>query len=488
MGGRLPEIKHEVRDDGPVVAGTPVPLESDQQPSFIGSGGKIFLGLFLLSFFLRSLRVNQGLGFDEIFSLQFFWNQSWTEIVTRMPLPNNHPLYSLLAHLFLRLLGESEWVLRLPSLVLGSLTPPLLFLVGRRWLGERVGILAGVLMSIGFWPLWRSTDARGYGPMVFFSLLATGIFLDLSVRFRLRSALAFVLASIAAVYFHLYAGFMAAAFGVVSIGLAARERGDKKLAATCLIAAGLSALLYLPFVPDLSNYMASRGKVIHQAGHAVSLSLLKEVFLDWPLGPYLRSLSWPMTALAAVGVAAAWRKSKPLVEIHALALAAALIVPALVSAFVFRRFYCFSSPAFFLFVAAGAVTLWGWLDKKSPGVGALAPALVVGLVLIGTVQFYRYEKYPSRSAAEWIAENAPETRTMTLGLNRQVMPYYLPEVELLPDAPLDPKRLAGGILIVRDPACLGSRDSGVLRDFCRPPVEFRSSGYRNRDIFLYLCD
>ena len=179
-----------------------------------------------------------------------------------MPLPNHHPLYSLAAKACIALLGEKEWVVRLPAFIAGSLTPPLVYLVGERWIGRRTGILAGVFFVLGFWPLWFSQDARGYAFMIFFSLLATHLFLALSERFSRRDAVIYLLAGVAAIYSHLYAINVLAGH-LLAAAMVARKAGIKpalRLGALSLSALAASALLYAPFIPDPAPIQLDSGE------------------------------------------------------------------------------------------------------------------------------------------------------------------------------------------------------------------------------------
>ncbi len=101
----------------------------------IKDDGRLNLALaaltFVLAATLRLIGLRQGLWLDEIMSVREYFHAPWIVLVTRVPTPNHHPLYSLMAKPCILLLGEKEWTVRLPAFVLGSLTPPLLYLRGR---------------------------------------------------------------------------------------------------------------------------------------------------------------------------------------------------------------------------------------------------------------------------------------------------------------------------------------------------------------------
>lgn len=73
-----------------------------------------------------------------------------------------------------RLLGpDNDLSYRLPAAILGTLTVPLLFLFGRRYLGTGIALVAATALALSEWHLVFSRMARMYAPLVFF-FLATG--------------------------------------------------------------------------------------------------------------------------------------------------------------------------------------------------------------------------------------------------------------------------------------------------------------------------
>ena len=93
------------------------------------------------------------------------------------------PLYYLLLRLWLPLAGISEFALRFPSALFGVMAVALIARIGRdlvrlalpsagRLTESRVGLLSGFLAAIAPVLIWLSRDARMYGPLVTWTLLA----------------------------------------------------------------------------------------------------------------------------------------------------------------------------------------------------------------------------------------------------------------------------------------------------------------------------
>lgn len=133
------------------------------------------IGLLLITVIGTGLRIYrlgyQSLWYDEILTFlsssgTFTHVLFQTEIETYIL-----PLYYLVVHAFLYL-GEEDVILRIPSLIFGSLSIPLFFLVVREILGAETGVLASFLLAISPFHIFFSQEARPYAMFLFLCLLA----------------------------------------------------------------------------------------------------------------------------------------------------------------------------------------------------------------------------------------------------------------------------------------------------------------------------
>lgn len=79
----------------------------------------------------------------------------------------NPPLYFLLAWASEKLGGDSAQMLRLASLVAGVATIPLVYLLGKRTVSRRVGVIAAALAALAPFLIHYSAEARPYSLLVF---------------------------------------------------------------------------------------------------------------------------------------------------------------------------------------------------------------------------------------------------------------------------------------------------------------------------------
>lgn len=138
----------------------------------------------LLAFAIRSHGLGaQSLWWDESLSLyrsqetlagnlanHITLTDGQTEVVT---VDNHPPLYFLLLSATTRLLGDSEFALRVPSLFFSVLLAPLVFAIGKRLVGERAALLAALLTALSPMLLWYGQEARMYTMAPFLALLST---------------------------------------------------------------------------------------------------------------------------------------------------------------------------------------------------------------------------------------------------------------------------------------------------------------------------
>jgi mannosyltransferase len=82
------------------------------------------------------------------------------------------PLYYVLVWLWSRVFGASEAGLRSFSALCGTLSIPVMWLLGKRLVSERVGLVAALLTAVSPILFWYSQEARSYSLLVLLSALS----------------------------------------------------------------------------------------------------------------------------------------------------------------------------------------------------------------------------------------------------------------------------------------------------------------------------
>ncbi|MDT8303934.1 MAG: glycosyltransferase family 39 protein, partial [Sedimentisphaerales bacterium] len=142
--------------------------------------GKLASFLLLIILFaalaLRIYGLNEGLWLDEILTLENYVKAPFGEIVTTYDSQNQHFLYSIFAHLSFLLFGESIWALRLPAVLFGVGSICALYFLVREVATTLEAFLSSVLLVFSYHHIWFSQNARGYIGLLFFTLIASWLF------------------------------------------------------------------------------------------------------------------------------------------------------------------------------------------------------------------------------------------------------------------------------------------------------------------------
>jgi len=125
-----------------------------------------------------------GLVFRFILANQSFWLDEGASLMAAQ-VPLNHffsylqadfqpPLYYLLLKAWLPLAGHSEWLIRLPDILLGTLTVPLVFLLCRKVFGNtsKVPLIAALFLALNPFHAYYSQELRMYNLSTILVLLS----------------------------------------------------------------------------------------------------------------------------------------------------------------------------------------------------------------------------------------------------------------------------------------------------------------------------
>ena len=166
----------------------------------------ILAAIVVVGVFLRCFNIQQSLWWDEIWStMEYVTASSWWYTVSQLGFYfNNHPLYSILCRIFIAVLGVSEFSVRLPSVIMGVASLPVLYSMARPLTGAVPALLGVFLLSISAFHIDHSSEARGYAGMMFFGLLASLFFFRALKNGTQRNWIFFILCTFLGFYCHVY--------------------------------------------------------------------------------------------------------------------------------------------------------------------------------------------------------------------------------------------------------------------------------------------
>ena len=379
--------------------------------------------LTLVALALRAVAARQGLfgdelltfgetrgGLDEVFD---GLNRSGAEVTP--------PLYFILAWASSKL-GDPVELIRLPSVLFGAATVPVVWALGRRVAGDAASRPAASLLAVGPFLLFYGSEARAYATVTFFVALSTLALLN-GLEGRARAWwFIYALSACAALYTHYTAVF---AIGAQAAWALWTHREHLRALVLAHVAIGVG---YLPWLP---SFLDQRGKGLNIAVAGSNQDPLTPGGFGEPLGkallghPYLRLTTLPgeiplgLVAMAALtvlvvlvlrlarGEATRPALSQPLVLLALVALSTPV---GLVAYGVFGsdlygpRNLSASIPALAA-VAAAAVVM-----ARPPRLAALATALLVAASVLGATEFFDPDRVrPAyRAVTRYLDAVAPE--------------------------------------------------------------------------------
>ncbi|CAN5525975.1 hypothetical protein BH18ACT1_BH18ACT1_16610 [soil metagenome] len=213
------------------------------------------------------------------------------------------PLYYLLLHGWMALVGEGDLAVRALSGVFAVAALPVAWLVGRRYAGPLGATAALVLLATSPYAVRYATEARMYSLVVLLVLLGW-----LALRSALDEPTPLRLLAVAGVsalllLTHYWSLYLLGAVATLLVLLVVRGQGrDRQRAVRALGAMGVGALAFLPWLPTFLRQAASTGTpwgAPSRPAEVVTTGLI-----DFGGGPFgeARVLGGVLAALALLGV------------------------------------------------------------------------------------------------------------------------------------------------------------------------------------------
>lgn len=114
----------------------------------------------------------KGMWLDETFSV-WLANQGVGDMLQWIVKIDQHPpLYYLLLHYWVALYGDTPYAARLLSVLFGTATIPIMYLIGKRLSGAVMGLVAALLLAFSVFNIFYAQEARMYTLLAFNAAVA----------------------------------------------------------------------------------------------------------------------------------------------------------------------------------------------------------------------------------------------------------------------------------------------------------------------------
>jgi uncharacterized membrane protein len=194
---------------------------------------------------LRLPHLTESLWYDEIWYTSIFLRSSRLKDVLFQDV--HPPLYAILMWIWTGLFGDSELAVRLPSLIFGLASIPLVFVLARRWFGRKTAWLASGLLAASPVHIWYSHETKN-NMLLLLLTLATVYFLQKAWREnRPRHWILFAGSALAALWTNVFAVWVVCALFFWLLLQLFRKDGYRRMRAVILSGVAVS-LGWLPFV------------------------------------------------------------------------------------------------------------------------------------------------------------------------------------------------------------------------------------------------
>lgn len=244
------------------------------------------VGLTVLGALLRIGELDQALYGDELWAYAGATAGGPGDVLdfVRSDQEITPPLFTLLAWLAAELGAASE-LIRVPSLVAGIATIPLIWLLGLRTVGRRAALVGAALAALSPFLAFYAVEARAYSLAVALTAASTLSMLVAAERRSARWWALYAIVTCAAMYAHYTVAFVLLA----QLAWLLWRRPEAR--APALIANVAAAVAYLPWVPALLDDVSSPSQDIIGSLAPFDLEGFAGFTASWSIGHPAKGLA-----------------------------------------------------------------------------------------------------------------------------------------------------------------------------------------------------
>lgn len=406
--------------------------------------------LALVVMFALALRVYQidreSLWFDEAFT---YWAavSSPPDIIKTWSSSLHPPLYGLMLHYWMKIVGDSDMAIRLLSAIFGVLAIPVVFQIGKLLFNDRFGLAAALFLSVSGFHIQYSQEARPYS--LYFLLTSVSILFTILAHKRIRYAwFGYIISTVLLLYTHNTAVLAVVAIMLFYLILAWPWRPASVY--HFLLATLVVAICYTPWIPVYLSHaiQVTESYWTSSLKFGQVLATLTELVLIPPGANIPRKIQYGLLgvpfSVLLLSLPGLWAKEKKIL----IALVLLFLIPVgtnlIVSIFI-RNIFILRVLIPALLPLPILLSTPILMEKEEPlfpyrrlALAAMASMMLISL--IGSIGFLRHNsKEPWRQAAEILQKNYKPGDVIVhlwagneIGLIRYLPPkfYHLPAVAI----------------------------------------------------------
>jgi Dolichyl-phosphate-mannose-protein mannosyltransferase len=421
------------------------------------------VGIIVVGLILR-LAVPRGIWLDEAISV-YQAHLGLGEMFENIFYGDRHPpLHHIALWLTIRVIGDGELAVRLPSLIAGTLVIPALYGLGRELYDRRTGLIAAAFGAASPLLIWYAQEARMYAFVALFGLLALLTQVRVIRNPSMKSWALYILATAALLWSHYFGLLLIGVQQLIFVAILIQRRRAQEPTKALAVGFGYSIVVLLlqllPLLAFAGGQFDSTGAAAGSPEGTIEPLSFYAVMANmaWALWGYhsdgvtqLLAAMWPLFLLLSLLLLGRGGSRQTIaLGIAAVSPIVLLIVVAVFDRELFEvRYFLIAVPLLFL-LAARLVT--GWI--RNPRGRALVVSGVILTLLLGLIDQQTNDDNPRlfgfRGAIEEIEASAgPKSVVIYEPPDmRYVLEYYAPELKIQPLNRTNPRRVKGSPLFV----------------------------------------
>lgn len=240
--------------------------------------------ILLAAFILRIWGLTtQSLWLDELHNMnEADPSLPWSELFEALRCCDQHPpLYFIIERLAFTFFGHTEFVARSISVIAGTVSVWVMFLLGKEVYNKKLGYITALLTCVNYYNIFYSQEARGYSFLFLFAAWSFLYFIRLIKSPVRKNAILYVVFTLLMMYSHYFGLFAAISQGVLAllfIFLEGKGPSRIKLFKTFLFSGIVLAIGYAPWIPFLLKMSDIKSFWIGTISGDFAITFFKEYF------------------------------------------------------------------------------------------------------------------------------------------------------------------------------------------------------------------
>lgn len=317
--------------------------------------------------------------------------------------------------------GSSEWNSRFVFCIVGIISIPVIFSLGRTLYNNRVGLFASAFVALSNWHLFWSQNARSYIFTFLFGVMAAWLFYRSLEDDSTLLTIGALFSSICLILSHLLAATIVPALAAYAILCLLESRNRKRWLNLIIFFLPFAIPVLMLALPQVHSYISSGW------GHN-----------EWGRSPFyvvltiVQGVSIPIAVTAFFAAIVDWqnRPTRFLICFAGVPLGLLLIASQLQNVAGYYLFW--TTPAYFILAAVTCEQVWDvMMANKHTLLKALLPVLLILVLLSQDYLYYQYEnggRPKWREAFSFVELHKQPTDKIVLSEPRMGV-FYLPEME-----------------------------------------------------------